>query len=316
MPNLLWDLLATRLGGYLQLSYVTPAVAGTALAAEIAIRTLDGPPVVRRKQVVDWFEAATTGQKSILLVVLLVVAFFAISFAAGIAVRYLVGTSVHMVRTITSFLSTITGFRRHKFAVGEKLRGLAEVRDSEPSERPRHYVVVNGQALDTGKPMGALLYAWELLRRRPRGREVWHSLVNSYGEDRVKTALKRHPITTPVTEDWQIHAVGEYCFLWLRRFAPDMAITPSATRSLVVSTLFIPALLLPGTLRQLFGDLSASALWIDRSTPMFFVILMYLLLTSFRDTGIAAQLFHRFVVVQLMLDSDGRSPTDEPEPAS
>ena len=47
MPNLPWDLLASRLGRYLQLSYVSAALAGFCLVGEIIIRNLKGTPAHR-----------------------------------------------------------------------------------------------------------------------------------------------------------------------------------------------------------------------------------------------------------------------------
>ena len=58
MPNLPWDLLAGRLGRYLQLSYISAVLAGFCLVGEIVIRSLNGTPAQRRHRIATRFQAS------------------------------------------------------------------------------------------------------------------------------------------------------------------------------------------------------------------------------------------------------------------
>ena len=308
MPDLPWELLATRVGRYLQGVYVTATLSGATLIGELMVRAVDGPSSNRRQAVLDAISAVTSAGKSVFVVVLVAAMVVLISYAVGTGLRYLIWAALYTIQAIVQAMTIATRLGSPKRRLQEWIRHQAG--DTE-LRRARRSVTIHGERIDVERPVGVLVFVWTLLRNRtPTGKQTWESLTYSYGEDQVRDALAGHPIRTPITDDWQVEAVGEYCLLWLKRYAPDMAITPSTTRFLVGTTIFVPAVLLPGTLRSVYADIPNVMEWVDRLTPGLMVLLVYLLLTSFRNQGASAQTFRRFVLVQLIQGS--RSPAATP----
>ena len=173
---------------------------------------------------------------------------------------------------------------------------------SEPSFRVRRgrFVTMFGQEFNLKHPLGAVAYVWMTLHSRyPAGKQLWEVLANTYGEERVISALAAHPIPVPIEYPWQVPSVAEYCRLWLYKYAPDMAVTTAATGSLLATTVFIPVLFLRGSLIAAFGPTAEVSRW----TWLWLVVtllLLYLIVTSQRAHRATFQLFYRFVTVQLI----------------
>jgi hypothetical protein len=309
MPNLPWDLLAGRLGRYLQLSYISAVIAGFCLVGEIVVRNLKGTPAQRRQRIATAISSIGGNHRNFWVVALLIVISIVLAYVIGASMRYLVQAAYSFVYTSFSALFFVTGLTRKWFLVKQSLRTRIAPEEIERTPQPaqrhlRRVVTVSGQEFNIANPLGAIAYVWTAIRRYPTGKQLWEVLTNVYGEERVISALASHPIPVPIEHPWQVSSVVEYCRLWLNKYTPDMAVTTAATGYLIASTVFIPVLFLQGSLLAAFGTTAQVHRW-AWLWPIVTLLLLYLIVTSPRAPRTTFQLFFRFVTVQLIEQSRG-----------
>jgi hypothetical protein len=242
---------------------------------------------------------------SVWLIALIVAAVIVFAYVIGASMRYLITAAYNLIYIALIALFTVTGLNLRWYDAKRRFRTLIEPPGENYPMRWRRQVTAAGQEYDLTKPLGIAAFAWMTIRsRNPSGKQLWEALTTAYGEERVASALAAHPIPVPVEHPWQIPPVIEYCRLWLNKYAPDMAITSSATSYLIATTAFIPVLLLPGSLISAFGPMAAVHRW-AWLWPLIAVVLLYLIVTSPRSPRTTFQIFYRFVTVQLIEQSRG-----------
>lgn len=95
-------------------------------------------------------------------------------------------------------------------------------------------------------------------------RQNYELLLNTFGSERVKTAMLRHPVgdviiaeSTKTNQDYR--EVFHYCKAWLRRNAPDLSTDNLEVEFNVNSSSMLPVLLAPFALWGLSGEALAAA---------------------------------------------------------
>lgn len=308
MPNIPWDLLTSKLGRYLQLSYISAVLAGACIIGEFIVRALSGSPARRRQSAATAISKVVHSHVNVLIVILLVILAILAAYVVGVSVRFITiavtnfaSNWFYRLRSLTDYWSWLIRGRE------EFLKKYAAPKIPEPYGDRGRFIRLGrgpvGHMYDVKRPLGALAYLWDISHHKyPEGKEIWQLISATYGEERVISALAAHPIRTPIEGSSDIAGVYDYCRLWLNKYAPDMAVTVSATGRLIAFTFFIPVLLLPGSLWLVSYGVYARGGWhfIWIVVILFF---LYQIIVRARGGNVVYQLFYRFVTVQLIEQS-------------
>src|SRR5215471_7416777 len=92
MPNIPWDLLTSRLGRYLQLSYISAVIAGACIIGELIVRALSGSPAQRRHSIAVAISKIVHSHMNVLTAVLLVILAILVAYVVGASARFITGT--------------------------------------------------------------------------------------------------------------------------------------------------------------------------------------------------------------------------------
>jgi hypothetical protein len=134
MPEVPWELIASRLGRYLQLSYVTAVVAGATILLAIWVDSLDGSPEHRRSQMTEQ-TTNLTSHRGVLFVVILALAAVVACYLVGIVVRYLTWWAANKLRLVTMAVMGLTGISRAIHEARRRFFAKAELRSKRHSRR-------------------------------------------------------------------------------------------------------------------------------------------------------------------------------------
>jgi hypothetical protein len=305
MPNIPWDLLASKLGRYLQLSYLAAVLAGACIAGELIVRALHGSPAQRRRSMATAMSNVKTGHENVLVVILVIIVVILLAYAVGALTRYVTAAVFQFAASLFFGFLGIVNFWSWWF--NSDLRGslLGTADEDSGPKRILGLRHINERTYDVKRPLGAIAYIWQFLSPNLKAKELWDLLARTYGEQCVISALAAHPIQTPF-QDSQIPGISEYCRLWLNKFAPDMAVTNSEAGRLIATTFFIPVLLLPSSLWLVSYSMYSRGWWYFMWLIVVLVFL-YVLITSSVTSGrggrTVTQLLVRFVTVQLIEQS-------------
>lgn len=315
-------------------------VAGFVLAAEITVLAIPGSPDHVRAEIAD---AATSLSDWDLDPLVLFVA-----VAVALIAAYLVGHTARMltfavvsalVNAINLFKSKVLhwwhgGFvhgspdesvsasrsgRRHWERLKSGLSGDADI--GKRLKGRRVWATLRSLGITVGRSLWQPFVPYVM-----RPKDVWPSLDWTYGADTVNRMLERHPLKARVDVhalssadrrererareafELQVALANEYCQLWLQRYAAEVAITPRATRSMILGTAALPAVLLPQSLRRVGGDLDSIVSVIGPLQLLLLLGALVLVIGVLRESrGHAAATFHRFVVVELAGQARGRA---------
>jgi hypothetical protein len=310
MPEVPWEFLATRLGRYLQLSYVSAVIAGAIILFSIWTEAIGGTPEHCRFEISKQLTQVTS-HRSIVYIVTSIFVTIVVCYIVGSAVRYLTWWVVNKVRVIWLAIMGLTGLHLAFYKFRRRFSGMAEeqIQPNTPSARReephrRRLLGVGGKDFDVATPRGAVAYLWSVFAlTNPTADQIWSSLTGTYGKKHVLKVLRPHPIHVPPTENWQMEAAAEYCHFWLLRYAKDVAVTLSATRALIASSMLVPVFFVPSALENVLGAQNSIVHWADLLEIWVLIILFYLVFTGQRNRGAAADVFRRFVLVQLLEDA-------------
>lgn len=311
MPEVPWELLATRLGRYLQLSYVSAVVAGAFVLFAVWVDAIGGPPEQRRSEISKRL-TQVTAHRSILFVVILVLVMIFVSYLVGGGIRNLTWWAANKVRVAWQAAMVLTGVGLIMYKARMRFFQMADVQTTHMEHAERTDQVYRGRSawiedkrFNISTPIGVLAYLWSMLSlTRPKPDQVWANIVRTYGESRVAKVLKPHPVQVSGENAWRMESVSEYCNFWLLRYAKDLAITPSATRALIASSAFVPVFFIPSVFENVLGTDASLTQWANRLEFWIAIVLLYLILSGQRNRGAATDVFRRFVLVQLLEDAE------------
>ena len=330
MPDAIWSVLANRLNRYLAFGYITATVAGALLVAELVLQSMIGPPAHRRHSVAKAFSTLINSHANGVVILLITILAITIFCALGIALRFFTAIAISwLIRILYSFL-----FLTHlDVRFGKTIEWLlkagdpafhverTKVKRQSYSRRNRSLPIGHVPQQEAEKPFSSAFLGLPtrgrpqlasqiipILRSQLSAEQAWRLLTATYGEDRVKAVLAPHPISVPVKDDNQIIYLERYFKAWFRTATPNYANPDYLTLSVLASTFFIPTLLLPQAIHNLFGQVAGLSLWIWILTATVLLGMAQMMLPLFSLHKRAIALFLDFVTMQLVNDSIEHSP--------
>jgi hypothetical protein len=342
-----WDVLVNRLDRYLRIGYVSAALAGLVLSAEVIVRALSGSPQQRRQEIADAATALADWKPNAVLIVVVVAAAVYAVYVIGVACRTLsFAVTVALLNVVNPMADWVVRWWR------------GGNRDADPDAQPGARRALDEMVKDLEDLPNLLRDRWRRARGLPRRsgerkryhwtrvpRDVGRSLLapvvppitrsddvlrdlhDRYHAETVNRVLARHPIkvrvvANPLNRDalqeaeYNVYRASDYCQLWLQRYARDVAFPAGASRFLVLGTAALPAILLPKTLRLVGGDLDlVQSLLAPLWWLLWFGAIVLFLGVALEGRSYAVQTFQRFALVELAEASHrqmGRGESDPP----
>jgi hypothetical protein len=303
-----WDLVATGLQRFLRLGYVATTVSGAVLVAEIVVLAIDGPPAHRRDLVRDWVTAVPHWHVKTSLLVLLVGAGLVGAYFVGAAARFVAVAAFTLVTFVYHVVYSPFANARRRRAERRAARKLV----IHPPHRVStvEYVLEEVGEIWDGFRRRILIPIYFGLRSviapvfplRLKSAAVWAALDGQFGREAVARVLERHPITVRQGDDeYKIIGAFPYCQMWLQRYTPDVAISRTAKRTVVLLAAIPPAVLLPSTLHALATDVSAVRPWLGWTWVVLVLAVSIAVINSLREGSLVAlSTFYRFVLLQFV----------------
>jgi hypothetical protein len=297
-----WEVLASRFGKFLDAAYVATMLSGAFIIAELIIPLLPGPAEHRQQVLATLASRILTAKLNVFVVILLAVIAVVLSYLVGyIAIALFWGV-------LWSFVQNIYNFIRVLFS---RPRSPDEKSRVSPTGRRRISVGWGARReYDLGRPLDLLRYLFSSLTypqmTQFQPAEVWGELKEKYGEDRVKTALTKHPINIEYGNEWQMYNVYDYFRLWLQRYTTDTPWASTENKSSLLGSMIVPLLLAPRAIESLLGHNIHYGLTLNLATAILASLLLVLAVTRI-GKDLPVIVFRHFVVVQLV---EGTKPPE------
>jgi hypothetical protein len=301
-----WDLVATGLERFLRLGYIATTVSGATLIAEVAVLTVDGPPAHRRDVTSDWITNVPNWHVKTTLLVLLIV--------GGVLGAYFLGATARLAAIAVFSVVTL---------VYHLVRSPLENARRRRRDRPRLVQPPPRPPKSTAREIwDELRELWDIFRRRAlipmyfgframvapvfplrlKSEAVWASLEGQFGRESLARVLEGHPIQVePGDDEYKVLRAIPYCQLWLQRYTPDVAISATARRTVLLLAAIPPAVLFSPTLHALTSDLSGARPWLGWTWLVLALAFSIAVINSLREgPRFGLSMFYRFVLLQFV----------------